>query len=178
MTSSEAEHFLYPLYKRGWGIKFQPRPLTVSPVNVNHCFYFYSHQNPNRCRIDMLRTLWQTSPSPNTVVRFITNLGSICELEHVCLIPVFCLQPNHSLEASSFYFEPTQRLINDTHPLCSNTPSLSSLLEPRKSLCQSSTLSSCPRNNLSWPSLRPPPWTALRHVFTQRKSHWNKRHLT
>jgi len=57
ITSSEAEYFLYPLYKRGWGIKFQPRSLTVSPVNVSHCFYSHSHQNPNCCRIDMLRTL-------------------------------------------------------------------------------------------------------------------------
>ena len=44
ITSSEAEHFLYPLYKRGWSIKFQPRALAVSPVNVSHCFYSHSHR--------------------------------------------------------------------------------------------------------------------------------------
>lgn len=69
INSSDAEHILYPLYKRGWGIKFQLRPLTTSLINVSHCFYSHNNQNPNRCRIDMLRISWQTLPSPNTVVQ-------------------------------------------------------------------------------------------------------------
>jgi len=34
-------------------------------------------------------------------VQFITSLDSICELEHVCSVPVSRLQSIHSLEASS-----------------------------------------------------------------------------
>jgi len=39
INSWETEHFLYPLYKRGWGVKFHPRPLVTPPVNVSPFSY-------------------------------------------------------------------------------------------------------------------------------------------
>jgi len=160
------------LAQTGRGIKFQPRPLTTSSANVSHSFYSHNDQNPNRCRIDMLRTSRQTSPSPNTVVqsRLSQALIQFVSLERVCSVWVSRLQPIHSLEASSFYFDPTQRSITNTHPLCSNTLRFSSSLEPRRSLYQSFALSPCSRNNLSWPSLCHLPWTALRLFYIAEES--------